>query len=57
MGRKAKPDKMEILTARVKPDLYKTVQAAAERNEITMTQIVRQGVRMWLEAETKRAAA
>ena len=59
MGRKTKPikkHKLDMLSTRVKSDIYSQVEAIAEINDLTVSQIVRRAVREFLSNHKNGAA-
>lgn len=58
MGRKNKSitqRQLEVLSARVNFDLYKKVELLAQRDDLTITQILRLAVREYLDKHKKAA--
>jgi len=60
VGRKSKSitqKQLEVLSARVNYDLYKRVEALAQKSDLTVTQIVRMAVREFIEGRKKAERA
>jgi len=60
MGRKSKSitqKQIEVLSARVNFDIYKRIETIAKRDDLSMTQIVRQAIREYLENHARERAA
>jgi hypothetical protein len=60
VGRKKKSigeRELEVLSARVRFDVYKGVEEIAKREGLTLTQVVRKFVKAGLEAARKRETA
>lgn len=60
MGRKKKSlgeRELEVLSARVRYDIYKQVEYIAKRDGLTMTQVVRRFVKAGVEADQKKVSA
>lgn len=59
MGRRSKDygdRELEMLAARVRPDIYKQVKAVAKREGLTLTQVVRKAVKEYLAKDRPVAA-
>lgn len=57
VGRKRKSitqRQLEVLSARVNFALYKEVEAMAQRKDLSLTQIVRAALRVYLDLEKRR---
>jgi Ribbon-helix-helix protein, copG family len=60
LGRKKKSitqKQLEVLSARVPFDLYRQVELLAQKRELTLTQIVRQSIKEYVERQHRSAAA
>lgn len=60
VGRKKKSlgeRELEVLSARVRFDIYKQVETIAKREGLTLTQVVRKFVKAGVEADQKRGVA
>lgn len=60
MGRKKKSlsdRELEVLSARVRFDVYRQVELIAKREGLTLTQVVRKFVKAGVEADAKRGVA